>query len=79
MKILKFNQDGTVLAELTANEHALIVKAQTAPIKRKVKQMSPKLGEMIVELQSAKDFNDQFIETFYGRPKKPRVIKGRKK
>ena len=76
MNILKFNKDGSALAELTPTEASLIQRALTAPVKRKVKAMSLQLDILINQSQGSKEFNDKFIETFY--TSKPRT-KRRKK
>jgi hypothetical protein len=65
MNILKTFEDGSALAELTPTEASLIQKALTAPIKRKVKLMTVKLQELEDSICVAKEFNEQFIKTFY--------------
>lgn len=65
MNIIKTYKDGTALAELTANEAHLIQRAQTAPIKRLVKRMTPQLLKLEEEVRNAREFNDKFITTFY--------------
>ena len=68
MKILSCIQtvDGEkIIAELTPNEAYLISRAMTAPIKRKVIEMSARLCEVESAIRNAREFNDKFIETFY--------------
>lgn len=57
-----------ILAELSVTEAALIQKAVTAPIKRKVMEMSNELIKLKDKVQDAIDFNDLFIDTFYRNP-----------
>ena len=65
MKILSTLPEGVVIAQLSAREANLIGTAVTAPIKRKVLAMSPKLEALANEILEAKKFNDEFIDEFY--------------
>jgi hypothetical protein len=65
MKILVYEPDGSAIAKMTVREVALIERAVTAPVKRKVIEMSPKLQKLAEEILEAKKYNDEFIETFY--------------
>lgn len=50
MKILQTNADGSLIANLSAREAALIERAVTAPVKRKVIEMSSELQRSIDKL-----------------------------
>jgi hypothetical protein len=84
MKILEVRDTAEgkkILAELTENESMLIQRAVTAPVKRTVNKMSVELGRLILELDRAKEFNDEFIRTFYHPFNKKKAVKngGKKK
>jgi len=65
MKILATQADGSVIAQLSVREASLIERAVTAPVKRKVLAMSPKLAELANEILEVKKYNDDFISEFY--------------